>query len=87
MKHDYEDITNSRINEVIDEYIHSEQDRIILKRNLIDNWTYQQISDYLINLDMQNRTKGLFTNYGLSAKQVGRRILKKEKIVFSKIKE
>lgn len=83
---DWENITNSEIKAVIDEYIHSERDRIILTKNLVDNWTYQQISDYLYALDMENRTKGLFTDYSLSARQVGRIIIKRERIVFEHLK-
>ena len=82
---DFEAYSNSDIAKVIDEYIHSERDRMILKMNLIDGKTYQEISDYLYYLDMENRTKGLFTKYSLSEKQIGRVILKKEKIVFKKL--
>ena len=78
----YENITNTQIKAVIDEYIHSERDRIILTLNLVDGWTYQQISDYLYKLDMDNRAKGLFTHYELSPKVIGRRITKLEKTVF-----
>ena len=83
MKHDYENITNEQIEAVINSYIHSERDRIILKLNLVDNWTYQQIADYLYKLDCDNREKGIITHYGISAKHIGRVILKKEKIVFN----
>lgn len=37
--------TNSRIIAVIDEYIHSERDRRMLKRRLIDGLTYGQIAE------------------------------------------
>lgn len=83
---DWENITNSEIKAVIDEYIHSERDRIILTKNLVDNWTYQQISDYLYALDMENRSKGLFSDYYLSARQIGRIIIKKEHIVFNHLR-
>lgn len=79
---DYTDITNTQIKAVINEYIHSDRDRIILTLNLVDHWTYQQISDYLYSLDVENRKKGIITNYEVSAKQIGRIILKQEKIVF-----
>ena len=82
MKHDFDNITNTEIINVINEYIHSERDRIILKLNLVDNYTYQQISDYLYHLDMENRSKGLFSNFSLSERQVSRVVLKKEKVVF-----
>ena len=84
---DFEVYSNSDIAKVIDEYIHSERDRMILKMNLIDGRTYQEISDHLISLDMDNRTKGLFTKYGLSPKQVGRVIIKQEKIVFKRLQK
>ena len=42
-----EDITNSQISGLIDEWIHSERDRIILKYKLIDGLTYSQICDKL----------------------------------------
>ena len=80
MKHDYENITNEQIEAVIKSYIHSDRDRIILKLNLVDNWTYQQIADYLYKLDCDNREKGIITHYELSVKHIGRVILKKEKI-------
>ncbi len=44
---DIEDVTNEQIEKAIDSWIHSERDRIILKKRLIDGYTFQQISDYL----------------------------------------
>lgn len=52
------DIKNSDINHAIDEFIHSERDRIILKKRLIDGYTVMQISDYLykeLKLDISDR--------------------------------
>lgn len=37
--------TNSRIAEVIDEYIHSERDRKILKRRFIDGICYEPLAE------------------------------------------
>jgi DNA-directed RNA polymerase specialized sigma24 family protein len=37
--------TNSQIREAIDEYIHSERDRRILVRRLIDGITYERIAE------------------------------------------
>ena len=37
--------TNSAINAIIDEYIHSERDRAILKRRLIDGITYEKLAE------------------------------------------
>ena len=44
---DLDDVTNEQIAQAIDSWIHSERDRIILKKRLIDGYTFQQISDYL----------------------------------------
>lgn len=38
------DYSNSQISALIDEYIHSERDREILKRRLIDGKTYEELS-------------------------------------------
>ena len=37
--------TNSEIGKAIDEYIHSERDRRILRLRLIDGFTYEQIAE------------------------------------------
>lgn len=37
--------TNSKISHLIDEYIHSERDRNILKRRLIDGLTYERLAE------------------------------------------
>lgn len=42
-----DDLSNSQIENLIDEWIHSERDRKILKLRLIDGLTYMQTSDYL----------------------------------------
>ena len=42
---DLSDISNSYIENVIDEYIHSERDRIILKRRLIDGICFEPLAD------------------------------------------
>lgn len=39
------DYTNSRINEIIDEYIHDEKHRHILKRRYIDHVTYERLAE------------------------------------------
>lgn len=39
------DYSNSKMESFIDEWIHSEKDRLILKRRLIDGWTYRQIAE------------------------------------------
>ncbi len=42
---DFDNITNSQLEHVIDEYIHSERDRKILKRRLIDGICYEPLAD------------------------------------------
>lgn len=37
--------TNSQISKLIDEYIHNERDRAILKRRLIDGLTYERLAE------------------------------------------
>ena len=37
--------TNSRIRELIAEYIHSERDRAILERRLVDGITFERLAD------------------------------------------
>jgi hypothetical protein len=44
---DLDDVTNEDIAKAIDSWIHSERDRIILKKRLIDGYTFQKISDHL----------------------------------------
>lgn len=41
---DLENITNSQLEHAIDEWIHSERDRKILKRRLIDGVCYEPLS-------------------------------------------
>lgn len=38
-------LSNSEITHIIDEWIHSERDRKILKRRLIDGITYEKIAE------------------------------------------
>lgn len=49
---DLDNITNSEIAHLIDEYIHSERDRKILKRRLIDGICYEPLAE---ELDMSVR--------------------------------
>ena len=39
------DYTNSEISEIIDEYVHSERDRALLKRRLIDGLTQERLAE------------------------------------------
>lgn len=36
--------SSSRLASYIDDYVHSETDRIILRRKLIDGWSYSEIA-------------------------------------------
>ena len=42
---DYDNISNSDIEKAIDEWIHSERDRKILKRRLIDGICFEPLAD------------------------------------------
>lgn len=61
--------TNSQVEKVIDEYIHSERDRSILKRRLIDGICYEPLAE----------------EYDLSVRQIKSIIYKCEEIVFRHI--
>lgn len=63
--------TNSRIRELIAEHIHSERDRRILERRLIDGITFERLAE-------ENE---------LSVSQVKRIIWKKSEIVFRHMKK
>lgn len=41
------DYKNSEIEKVIDEYIHSERDRQVLKYRYIDGYTYEKIAELM----------------------------------------
>lgn len=61
-----DNITNTEIKEVIDEYIHSERDRAILKRRYIDGICYEPLAE----------------EFYLSTVQVKRIIYKQSEILF-----
>ena len=58
--------TNSQITAAIDEYIHSDRDRKILKLRYIDGLTYEALSE----------------KYNLSVKQIRNIILRSESTLF-----
>ena len=60
------DYTNSQIENIIDEYIHSDRDRGILKSRFIDGLTYEKIAE----------------KYDLSVRQVKRLIYNKQDLIF-----
>lgn len=57
------DVSNSEIKYIIDEYIHSERDRAILKRRLVDGICYEPLAE----------------EFDLSTVQVKRIVLKQTK--------
>lgn len=61
--------TNSEMERIIDEYIHSERDRKILKRRLIDGICYEPLAE----------------EFNLSVKQTKNIIYKSENILFKHI--
>ena len=61
--------TNSQIANLIDEYIHSERDRKILKRRLIDGLTYEKLSE----------------EFDLSVRQTKKIVYKSEELLFCHI--
>lgn len=63
--------SNSQIAMLIDEYIHSERDRKILKRRFIDGICYEPLAD----------------EFEMSVRQVKNIVYKQEKRLFSKIEE
>lgn len=42
---DLSNITNTQISQIIDEYIHSERDRALLKRRFIDGICYEPLAE------------------------------------------
>ena len=48
--------TNSQIRELIAEYIHSERDRSIMERRLIDGITFERLSEEFLISPRQART-------------------------------
>lgn len=49
---DWDNITNSQIDHLISEYIHSQRDRQVLHLRLVDGLTYEKIAD---KMDMSVR--------------------------------
>lgn len=60
---------NSQILEIIGEYLHSDRDRTILARRLIDGITYERLAE----------------EFDLSVRQVKNIVYRNEKIIFSKL--
>lgn len=66
----YDDIPNSEISRLIDEWIKSERDRKILKRRLIDGICFEPIAE----------------EFDLSVRQVKNIVYKSEMILFKHLK-
>lgn len=64
------DLSRSEWENLIDEWIFSERDRAMLKRNLLDGRTYEQIAE----------------QFDMSARQVARLIPKLQEKLFKRIK-
>lgn len=62
--------TNSRIRELIAEYIHSERDRRILERRLIDGITFERLAE----------------EFDMSPRQIRNIVQKNENILFKHVK-
>ena len=63
--------TNSRVREIVAEYIHSERDRMIMIDRLVNNVTIERLSE----------------NYDLSVSQVKRIIQKNSRLIFKHFPE
>ena len=61
--------TNSQIRQLIDEHIHSERDREILKRRLVDGICFEPLAE----------------EFGLSVRQVKTIVYKASAILFAKL--
>jgi len=61
--------TNSRIRELIAEYIHNERDRKILERRLIDGIVFEKLAE----------------EFDMSPRQIRNIVYKNEKILFRKL--
>lgn len=60
------DYSNSHISEIIDEWIHSERDRAILKRRLVDGIVYDKLAE----------------EFDLSVRQIKKIVYKAEDVIF-----
>lgn len=72
---DLDNISNSQLEHLIDEWIHSKRDRLVLKLRLIDGLTYQKTSDYLYEKE----------NIILSERQIKNIVYKAEAKLFKHI--
>lgn len=61
-----DDYSNSKVVEVIEEWVHSERDRLIMKDRLVNGYTYEFLAE----------------KYELSDRQIKRIIYKQSDIIF-----
>lgn len=61
-----DDYSNSKVIEVINEWIHSERDRAIMKDRLVNGYTYESLAE----------------RYDISVRQVKRIIYKQSDVIF-----
>ena len=62
---------NDEIREIIDQHIHSERDRAILKRNLCDNIGYEELAE----------------EFQMSRSQIARIVPPGQRIVFAQVRK
>lgn len=68
--YNYEELPNSEIQRLIDEWIRKERDRKIIKRRLIDGITYEQLAEEF------------WDEYGLSVRQIKNIVYRSEIKIF-----
>jgi len=61
--------SNSQVEKLIDEYVHSKRDRSILKRRLIDGICYEPLAE----------------EFGLSVRQIKKIVYKGQEVIFKKL--
>ena len=61
------DYTNSQIAELIDEWIHSERDRAIMKRRLIDGLTFERLAEEF-DMSVRQMKRIVYKNMDLLSK-------------------
>lgn len=72
--YNYDDLPNSEIEHLIDEWIRKERDRRIIKRRLLDGVTFERIADEF------------YSEYGLSVRQIKNIVYRSEKKIFCHVK-
>lgn len=56
MKYDFSNMPNSQINHLIDEWIHNEKYRTVLKYRLLDGFTFEKIAEIMQMSDRHIKT-------------------------------